>query len=184
MHRLAAFYLLMAGVGLVAIFAMERPEILIPAVGQPVRWGLDASVGIGLGLLIVLLSRLLTARFAWAAVLTEEFRLLLGPLSRREVLLIALLSGTAEELLFRGLLQPALGLWIAAAIFGLLHIGPNRRFIPWTVMAFGAGLVFGGTFAWTGNLLAPVVAHVTINYLNLRYLTASPPETEVRLAEC
>lgn len=183
-HRLAAFYLVVAGGALVAIFAIDTPAQIIPPFDEPARWGLNLSLGVVTGLLVVLASRLATARLAWAAVLAEEFRLLLGPLNRREAFLAALLSGTAEELFFRGVLQPALGFWITAAIFGVLHIGPNRRFIPWTFMALAAGIIFGGLFVWTGNLLAPILAHIAINYLNLRYLTAPPPETEVRLAEC
>jgi len=73
-------------------------------------------------------------------------------------------------------LQPALGLWIAAAVFGLLHTGPNTRFLPWTVMAFGAGLLFGAMVLWTGNLLAPMLAHFVINFLNLRFLAEDPVE--------
>jgi membrane protease YdiL (CAAX protease family) len=106
----------------------------------------------------------------------------LGGVERRGVLIIALASALAEEALFRGLLQPSLGLWLTAAIFGILHIGPTPRFLPWTVMAFGAGLLFGGLFDWSGNIVAPFLAHFTVNYLNLRYLV---PDTgrALRLAQ-
>ena len=119
---------------------------------------------------MVVLSRLSTARFAWAMHLADEFRNILSGVDRRGVLIIALTSALAEESLFRGLLQPALGLWLTAAIFAVLHIGPTPRFLPWTVMAFAAGLLFGGLFDWTGNMLAPFVAHATVNFLNLRHL--------------
>ncbi|MEE8408935.1 MAG: CPBP family intramembrane glutamic endopeptidase, partial [Myxococcota bacterium] len=83
--------------------------------------------------------------------------------------------------LFRGTLQPTLGLWLAAAVFAVLHIGPNVRFLPWTIMALGAGLAFGGLFSWTGNLVAPVLAHITVNYLNLRFLAPADDPAELHI---
>jgi membrane protease YdiL (CAAX protease family) len=45
------------------------------------------------------------------------------------------------------------------------------RFLPWTVSSFVAGAVFGQLFLWAGDLGGPVVAHFTVNALNLRYLS-------------
>jgi len=72
-----------------------------------------------------------------------------------------------EEMLFRGLLQPAIGIVWSSLIFGLLHVGPDRRYAPWTLMAIGMGFAFGGLHYYTGNLLAPILAHFTINHFNL-----------------
>ena len=60
----------------------------------------------------------------------------------------------------------------SSAIFALLHIGPKARHLPWTVSSFGAGLLFGGMFLWTGDLTGPVLAHFLINFLNLRHVAA------------
>jgi uncharacterized protein len=84
---------------------------------------------------------------------------------------LALLSGFAEELFFRGAVQGSLGLWLGTAIFALVHTGPHRSFRLWTAFAAVAGLLFGGLFAWRGSLLAPIAAHVLVNAVNLRELS-------------
>ena len=83
----------------------------------------------------------------------------LGP---GEILALAVASGVAEELLFRALLQPAVGLLAASAIFGACHYA-GRRFAAYPWSAAVAGLVLGGLFELTGAVLAPIVAHATVN---------------------
>ncbi|MEW6637892.1 MAG: CPBP family intramembrane glutamic endopeptidase [Actinomycetota bacterium] len=75
------------------------------------------------------------------------------------LVLISVFSGVGEEALFRGAVQEEFGLVPAAIIFGLLHVGPNRRYLAWTAWAVLAGFVFGYLYALTGGLLAPMVAH-------------------------
>jgi membrane protease YdiL (CAAX protease family) len=77
----------------------------------------------------------------------------------------------AEEAFFRGALQPHVGLVAASLIFGLAHFAPRRDLLPWTAFSLGAGLLLGGLFEMTGNLLAPVAAHALINAVNLRFLS-------------
>ena len=79
----------------------------------------------------------------------------------------------ALQHLFRGALLPWFGLWWQGLVFALLHVGPGRRFLPWTVSALVLGIAFGALAVWTGNLGAPIAAHFTINYLNLRYIVAN-----------
>ena len=167
--HLVGFYGATFVVAFAFLIARGHLETLLPEL-QLTTWALHAAYGVGVGLVMVGLSRLSTARFAWAMHLADEFRNVLSGVERRGVLIVALTSALAEESLFRGLLQPSLGLWLTAAIFAVLHVGPTPRFLPWTIMAFGAGLLFGGLFDVTGNLLAPFIAHATVNYLNLRYL--------------
>lgn len=80
---------------------------------------------------------------------------------------VSVLSGVGEELLFRGALQPLVGVVISSLLFGLLHIGPDRRYLLWTVWAVAVGFLFAGLYEWTGGLLAPVVAHVAHNAVTL-----------------
>ncbi|MEM6731691.1 MAG: CPBP family intramembrane glutamic endopeptidase [Myxococcota bacterium] len=130
-------------------------------------------LGIGAGLFVVLFSRVAQRQFAWARALSNEFQAILSDFSRRDAFMMALMSALGEELLFRGVLQPSFpdplfGLLITAGIFAALHVGPSKTFLPWTVMAFVVGLMFGALALLTGDLLAPVVAHGVINFLNLR----------------
>lgn len=144
--------------------------------GDPSGWQLGVAPGLGLalGLGVVGLTRLATRRFQWARDLHASFRDLLGPLTAREIVILALASAIGEELLFRGALLPWLGVWLQAAVFALLHVGPGRRFLPWTASAFALGLAFGLLARWTGNLGGPIAAHFAINYLNLRYIVGEP----------
>jgi membrane protease YdiL (CAAX protease family) len=132
------------------------------------------ALGVALGLAVVAMTRLETRRFQWARELQASFRDLLGPLSAREIVILALASSIGEELLFRGALLPWLGIWVQAIVFALLHVGPGRRFLPWTIHAFALGLAFGALALATGNLGGPIAAHFTINFLNLRYIVAAP----------
>ena len=142
--------------------------------GEPWFWS-SLLAGIALGLLLVFLSRLAVHRFEWARELHREFRGLLGPHMDGEIVVLALASSIGEEMFFRGALMPAVGLGISSAIFALLHIGPRLRYLPWTLGSFGAGLLFGALFLWTGDLSGAVAAHCTVNFLNLRHVTQYEP---------
>jgi membrane protease YdiL (CAAX protease family) len=141
--------------------------------GVSTTWKLLLSpvVGLALGLAVVFLTRLSVHRFDWARRLHRDFRGLLGHLSARDVFILAVASSLGEELLFRGALQPWWGLWPAAIVFALLHIGPGARFLPWTLSALVIGAIFGGLTAWLGDLGAPITAHFIINFMNLDYIT-------------
>lgn len=132
------------------------------------------AIGAGIGLATVGLTRLATRYFQWARDLHASFRDLLGQLSGREIVILALASSIGEELLFRGALLPWLGIWVQGGVFALLHVGPGRRFLPWTASAFVLGVGFGALAQWTGNLGGPIAAHFMINFLNLRYIVATP----------
>ena len=140
------------------------------------RWPLLAGpvVGIAVGLAVVGMTRVATRYFAWARYLHVSFHDVLGPLTRREIVILALGSSIGEELLFRGALLPWLGPWWQAVVFALLHVGPGRRFLPWTASALLLGVGFGWLAVWTGNLGAPIAAHFVINFLNLRFIVTEP----------
>lgn len=140
--------------------------------GSPSAWQLTSGpvIGAALGLAVVGLTRIATRHWQWARDLHTSFRDLLGPLSRREIIVLAVASSVGEELLFRGALLPWFGNWFQAIAFAALHIGPGRRFAPWTVSALLLGAAFGQLALITGNLGAPIAAHFTINFVNLRYI--------------
>jgi membrane protease YdiL (CAAX protease family) len=52
-------------------------------------------------------------------------------------------------------------------VFGLLHTGPDRRFLVWTAFALAMGLVLGGLALVTGGVLAPALTHFVVNFHNL-----------------
>jgi membrane protease YdiL (CAAX protease family) len=82
---------------------------------------------------------------------------------RGDLVLVAVFSGVGEEAFFRGALQPELGIVATSVLFGALHVGPDRRYLLWTLWAVGAGFLFGFLYERTGGLLAPATAHVLHN---------------------
>ncbi|MDX2088242.1 MAG: CPBP family intramembrane glutamic endopeptidase [Kofleriaceae bacterium] len=167
---------LYGGMAIVAVLiAAGRGNPDVYRVGEAAMWWLAAgpALGVLIGLVVVGLTRLATRRFQWAKDLHASFRDLLGPLTGKEIVILALASSIGEELLFRGALMPWLGLWVQGLIFALLHVGPKRRFLPWTVSALVLGVGFGAVAQYTGNLGAPIAAHFVINFLNLRHIVAT-----------
>ncbi|HET6146183.1 MAG TPA: type II CAAX endopeptidase family protein [Polyangia bacterium] len=150
--------------------------------GQPSLWQVPGRqdpwvftgilVGLLVGLGIVFASRMAFFRFEWARALHRDFRALLSPLGDREIVVLAAASSIGEEMFFRGAMLPVLGLVGSSAVFALLHIGlpPRARHLPWTISSFVAGVVFGALYLWTGDLTGAVVAHFTVNFLNLRHI--------------
>lgn len=148
--------------------------------GRVLRIAASLGAGAILASVVIWGTRRLVRRTRWARDLHIAFRGVLGSLSSRHILLFALLSGIAEELFFRGALLPLAGLWVSSLVFGLLHIGPSRRFLPWTGWAVAMGLAFGAIFWATGELAGCLLAHVWINYENMHFIEAHDPEAERR----
>jgi membrane protease YdiL (CAAX protease family) len=82
----------------------------------------------------------------------------------------------AEELLFRGVLQPALvqrlgswpGLLLTAALFGAVHLPFSPSF---AMLATLAGLGYGLVFHYSGRLSLAVALHGAVNLLHLSLLS-------------
>ena len=86
---------------------------------------------------------------------------------RGSLVLLSIFSGVGEETFFRGAVQQEFGLVIASLVFGLVHVGPDRRYLVWTAWAVLAGFLFGVLFETTGGLLAPILAHSAHNAATL-----------------
>ena len=135
------------------------------------------SLGLGLvfGALVVVTSRFTVQRYTWARRLHLELRPFARGLSPAAVIVLALLSSAGEELLFRRLLQPWMGLWPQALLFGLVHQLPGRSRWVWVAWATGVGLALGALFESTGSLLGPLAAHALVNGVNLTFLKRHDP---------
>ncbi|MBL7864827.1 MAG: CPBP family intramembrane metalloprotease [Cyclobacteriaceae bacterium] len=84
---------------------------------------------------------------------------------------ISLIAGLGEELVFRGLIQtelqralgnPHVGIWLAAAFFSAFHL-QIFGFFPRMLI----GALVGYLYFWSGNLWYPVIAHMLNNGLQL-----------------
>lgn len=180
--RIVAFY---ASVAVAAVFwgalRGHANVFVLDGAGRSFAQLLSSvALGVALGLLLVLLTRELQERYAWARMLHNEFRHLLGQLSRREIWLLAASSAIGEECLFRGALLlhlrstlpgtagDVLGIAGSSLVFALLHIGPGARFLSWTVSALLLGVLLAVIYIGMGDLLAPIAIHFTINLLNMQ----------------
>jgi membrane protease YdiL (CAAX protease family) len=144
------------------------PEAAVPEGGLLFR---HALFGLLAGGGLIVCSRLWIRYTGAGRALAEFLAELIGPLSGAQVVVLALASGLGEEAFFRGALQPRVGLVLASLLFGLAHLVPRRELAPWAGFAALAGVLLGALFETTGNLLAPVAAHVLINGINLRWLS-------------
>lgn len=138
------------------------------ALGDPALFGLFMGVVTACGTVTL---NIFAYRFVktlrW---LSEEIaHHLVDDAKRRDLILLALLSGIGEEAFFRGALQPELGIVATSLLFGALHFFPDRRYLVWTLWALGAGFLFGFLYEWTAGLLAPMTAHVLHNAATLLF---------------
>jgi uncharacterized protein len=173
--RLSVAYVAMAalGGGLAAKFvdggpwSVPEPWLELPSL---VAASASASAGVALAFALVVSSRYAMARATWAGELAEALSPIASRLSDRGILAVALLSSLGEELLFRALLMPLLGVLGSSLLFGLIHQvrGPARW--VWVAWATGAGLGFAALLQAFGSIVGPVVAHALVNAANLSFL--------------
>jgi membrane protease YdiL (CAAX protease family) len=135
----------------------------------------SALLGVAFGALLVVCTRGAVARFAWAKGLHAALRPFARGMSPSTIVVVAGLSSFGEEMLFRGLLGPAIGVVPQALLFGVAHqiTGPSRW--VWVAWATLVGLALGAMFQLTGSLLGPLLAHALVNALNLAYLKSHDP---------
>ena len=159
-HRLGAAWWL-AGAGLLII-------CLIPFLSTVVAWNANAHFPASLHDFELWARDKETQAGDLTKFLTDFHtlgRLLVG------LLVIALVPGVAEELVFRGVIQRNLvrwfnsrhvGVWLAAAIFSAVHV-QFFGFVP----RFVLGLVLGYLYEWSGNIVVSMAAHFTQNAFQL-----------------
>lgn len=82
---------------------------------------------------------------------------------------IAVIAGTGEELIFRGLIMrkillgtgnPHIAIWVSAFIFAVIHF-QFYGILPRMML----GAMFGYFYLWTGNIRVPIFAHIFNNGL-------------------
>lgn len=138
---------------------------------------LDLALGVGGGVAVALLWQMVAAFVSPVAALERDLAARIGPLTTSEALGLAALSGVGEELFFRGAMQPTLGLLGTTLLFAVVHSGPSRIYLFWTLFALLGGLGLGALFEWRGSLLAPIVAHAVVNAIGLTRLARRTSET-------
>jgi membrane protease YdiL (CAAX protease family) len=138
--------------------------------GQQVLWGSLA------GLCIAVVAHLMIASPLLREVNTSYARMLgRFQLSFSEVLLISLSAGVGEEILFRGAIQPFLGVAVTSVLFVAVHGYLNPK--DWRLSVYGVFMTIGiawlGYLAETQGLLSAIIGHTIIDVYLLIYLQRS-----------
>lgn len=128
---------------------------------------LGAAAGGALLLGAAILERTVPS-FRWASRATERTIARLR-LSRGTAAALAVTTSVGEEVLFRGVLLPALGMVPQALLFGLLHPA-GRRGWSYPLYAAATALLLGGLVLFTGRLLPAILAHLVVNATGLMAL--------------
>lgn len=181
--RVAGGYVFLAAFSTALVFVFrDGPPWAYPSpwleLRPPHGLALSAALGVAFAGLIIAATRLSVAHFRWARRLHVELRPVAVELTGGRILLLAGLSSLGEELLFRGLLAPALGVVLSSLLFGFAHQmrGPSRW--VWAAWATIVGGGLGSIFALTGSLVGPLLAHAIVNAVNLGYLRDHEPSGE------
>lgn len=134
----------------------------------------EVLIGVSCTIVLCLSLPFVTSEWSSRVLLLREMKGvwdgLLTPLGKSltlyEIAILAVLSGVSEELFFRGILQPEIGIVAASICFGLLH-PVNLSYVLWaTVVGFGFGLLF----ETTGSLIPSMICHGGYNFVALVYL--------------
>jgi len=164
----------MALVALVIAAGRGDPDLY--RFGSEPRWPLLAGpiVGIAVGLGVVGLTRVATRHFAWARYLHVSFHDLLGPLTGREIVILRWDRRSARSCCFAG--RCCRG-WGVVAGGGVCAAACRTRAAISAVDGIGAG---AGRGVWRAGGVddesrAPIAAHFTINFLNLRFILTDLP---------
>lgn len=119
----------------------------------------------------------------------EAVKALIGPHNVpnliMSILIVGVLAGVSEEILFRGGLQRLLvtggvnhhiAIWITAVIFSMVHM-QFYGFVPRMLL----GAFFGYTLLWTHSLWVPIILHALNNtiYIIGEYANYGEEETSV-----
>lgn len=104
-----------------------------------------------------------------------------------DLLMLAAIAGIAEEVLFRGVIQPWLerawglpvGLWLCALLFGLVHFITPLYCVFAIFMSVYLSLSLD--YGINRNLLTPIVIHGLYDFVALLLLIRSAPKTPSNL---
>jgi uncharacterized protein len=130
------------------------------------------AVGLGMGLGVLITAASSVVYRLWPAYRQSAdyyLHLVLKPLVLPDLIWLGLLPGLSEELLFRGVMLPALGLnaeglLLSSLCFGVLHLSSPKQwaYVAWATVVGG---LLGLSALVTGNLLVPIVAHICTNLI-------------------
>jgi membrane protease YdiL (CAAX protease family) len=87
------------------------------------------------------------------------------------IVLVFAIAGAplTEELFFRGFLVPRAGIFVSAALFGLLHFAYGS--VVEVLGAFLIGLVLGASFRFSRSVTPCILAHMVYNAISITFIS-------------
>lgn len=165
---------LMAALGLIirkASHVASTEGLLVPDCSIDVPFGFETwHLGLIAGIVVFISSSRFLLLKSWpdfADSSEAANRQILTSLEPLDYLVLAMLPGISEELLFRGALMPLFGTnWngivAVGLIFGLLHLGSGRKY-SFAVWASIVGIVYGYAAVLSSSLIVPMASHALNN---------------------
>lgn len=165
------FALTLVAVILISLRSNASSDLYQPSALPDRNWLAPTSLSLAVIVIVHLASILSVRKWRTLQRNLRDLEALFGRLNPRQIFLIALCSGIAEELFFRGWLLNETGLLVSSMIFGIAHIPPNRAWLFWPFFSLLMGLVLGALCLWTNTLFYAVGVHVGVNFLNILRLS-------------
>ncbi len=162
-----------ASVSCIILFAIHGASFFVVTSFQKFLVALALGAGVGV---IVQLAQLLLKQFIPALRrLSNYLSIQFEGWTFQEIFFVSLISSISEELLFRAVLQPYLGLWFTSILFGAAHWTGQRELRIWVLFAFAAGVLLGMMAEHPlFGLPGCIAAHYVINLTSLWILTRKP----------
>ncbi|RNC28764.1 MAG: hypothetical protein AWM53_01205 [Candidatus Dichloromethanomonas elyunquensis] len=99
----------------------------------------------------------------------EINRYLMDYFSLPELFAVFFLGALSEELLFRGVIQFHLGIWISSILFAVIHFRYLRKIFLLTEV-FLMGMILGCSYLLTQSLWVPICCHWSVNYITAVFI--------------
>lgn len=148
--------------GLIWIWLQGRNPFVLLALPEEWQWlWWSAGLAVVVVLVDIAVSQFMPENMTDDGGLNEK---LFGKRSIWHIIVICLIVGICEELLFRGAVQHAFGPYWTSILFAAIHVRYLRHWLP-TLMIFLISYALGAVNEWTGTLWAPIAAHFFIDLI-------------------
>jgi len=132
------------------------------------------AVGAAIGVVVGVALSVAVFTIPWLEALRVKAQIVVNAIQPRwyDLVVLSLAAGWGEEILFRGALQPVVGIWIASLLFAAAHGMLNFRSkgqIAYTAFLFLAGFGLGLVYEWAG-LVASMTLHAVYDFAGLTTL--------------
>lgn len=161
------------GWGILSIFEDNALSIIFRS---PVNIWIQIPTGIALGFVLGYGAKFIVEQPFLSDVQEKYSRVIAGlKLNEWQIIFISLCAGFGEELLFRGAIQPLIGLWITAIVFVAIHGYLNPR--DWKMSVYGIYMTIAiaalGYYTDYIGVIGASLAHAGIDYVLFKHLIKS-----------